>query len=31
MEPEIVVAFLSLVGTLGGSFLGELATNKLKN
>ena len=31
MEPEIVVAFLSLVGTLGGSFLGVLASNKLIN
>ena len=29
MEPEIVVALLSLVGTLGGSFLGVLASNKL--
>ena len=27
MEPEIVVALLSLVGTLGGSFLGVLASN----
>lgn len=31
MEPEIVVALLSLVGTLGGSFLGVLASNKLIN
>ena len=31
MEPEIVVALLSLVGTLGGSFLGGLASNKLIN
>lgn len=31
MEPEIVVALLSLVGTLGGSFLGALASNKLIN
>lgn len=31
MEPEIVVALLSLVGILGGSFLGVLASNKLIN
>ena len=31
MEPDIVVALLSLVGTLGGSFLGVLASNKLIN
>lgn len=31
MEPEIVVALLSLVGTLRGSFLGVLASNKLIN
>ena len=31
MEPEIVVALLSLVRTLGGSFLGVLASNKLIN
>ena len=31
MEPEIVVALLSLVGTLGGSYLGVLASNKLIN
>ena len=31
MDPEIVVALLSLVGTLGGSFLGVLASNKLIN
>ena len=31
MEPEIVVALLSLVGTLGGSFLGVLSSNKLIN
>ena len=31
MEPEIVVALLSLVGTLGGYFLGVLASNKLIN
>ena len=31
MEPEIVGALLSLVGTLGGSFLGVLASNKLIN
>lgn len=31
MEPEIVVALLFLVGTLGGSFLGVLASNKLIN
>ena len=31
MEPEVVVALLSLVGTLGGSFLGVLASNKLIN
>ena len=31
MEPEIVVALLSIVGTLGGSFLGVLASNKLIN
>ena len=31
MEQEIVVALLSLVGTLGGSFLGVLASNKLIN
>ena len=31
MEPEIVVALLSLVGTIGGSFLGVLASNKLIN
>lgn len=31
MEPEIVVALLSLVGTLGGSFVGVLASNKLIN
>ena len=31
MEPEIVVALLSLVGTLGGSFLGVLASNNLIN
>ena len=31
MEPEIVVALLSLVGTLGGSFLVVLASNKLIN
>ena len=31
MEPEIVVALLALVGTLGGSFLGVLASNKLIN
>lgn len=31
MAPEIIVALLSLVGTLGGSFLGVLASNKLVN
>jgi len=31
MAPEIIVALLSLVGTLGGSFLGVLASNKLIN
>ena len=31
MEPEIVVALLSLLGTLCGSFLGVLASNKLIN
>lgn len=29
MEPEIIVALLSLVGTLAGSLLGVLASNKL--
>ncbi len=31
MAPEIIVALLSLIGTLGGSFLGVLASNKLIN
>lgn len=31
MEPEIAVALLSLVGTLAGSLLGVLASNKLTN
>ena len=29
VESEIIVAFLSLVGTLGGSFLGVVASSKL--
>ena len=29
MSPEIIVALLSLAGTLGGSLLGCMATNKL--
>ena len=29
MEPEIIVALLSLAGTLTGSLLGVLASNKL--
>ena len=31
MEPTIVVAILSLIGTLGGSFLGVMQANKLSN
>ena len=31
MAPEIIIALVSLVGTLGGSFLGVLASNKLIN
>ena len=31
MQPEIVVALLSLIGTLAGSLLGVLASNKLTN
>lgn len=31
MNPEIIVALFSLIGTLGGSFLGILASNKLIN
>lgn len=31
MEPEIAIALLSLVGTLAGSLLGILASNKLTN
>lgn len=31
MQSEIVVALVSLLGTLGGSFLGVLASNKLTN
>lgn len=31
MQPEIAVALLSLVGTLAGSLLGVLASNKLTN
>ena len=31
MQPEIIVALLSLVGTLAGSLLGVLASNKLTN
>ena len=31
MEPEIAVALLALLGTLGGSFFGVLASNKLTN
>ena len=29
MQPEIIVALLSLIGTLAGSLLGVLASNKL--
>ncbi len=29
MQPEIIVALLSLIGTLVGSLLGVLASNKL--
>ncbi|MCI8595057.1 MAG: hypothetical protein HFF09_07405 [Oscillospiraceae bacterium] len=29
MEPEIVVAMVSLIGTLGGSLLGVLASSSL--
>lgn len=31
MQPEIVVALLSLIGTLAGSLIGVLASNKLTN
>ena len=31
MQPEIAIALLSLVGTLAGSLLGVLASNKLTN
>ena len=31
MQPEIIVALLSLIGTLAGSLLGVLASNKLTN
>ena len=31
MQPEIIVALLSLIGTLVGSLLGVLASNKLTN
>lgn len=31
MDPVIVVSLLSLGGTLGGSFLGVMASNKLTN
>ena len=31
MEPDIVVALLALLGTLGGSFCGVLASNRLTN
>lgn len=31
MEPTIIVAVLSLIGTLGGSFLGVMQANKLSN
>lgn len=31
MQPEIAVSLLSLVGTLAGSLLGVLASNKLTN
>lgn len=29
MDSDIIVAFFALLGTLGGSFLGILASNKL--
>ena len=31
MDSTIIVAIISLVGTLGGSFIGVLASNKLTN
>lgn len=31
MSDAVIVALLSLVGTLGGSFLGIMAANKLTN
>ena len=31
MQPEIVVALLSMIGTLAGSLIGVLASNKLTN
>ena len=31
MQPEIVVALLSLIGTLAGSLIGVPASNKLTN
>ena len=31
MSPEIIVALLSLAGTLGGSLLGCMAANRLSN
>lgn len=31
MNSEIVIALISLIGTLGGSLLGILVTNKLVN
>ncbi|WP_283115545.1 hypothetical protein [Intestinimonas timonensis] len=31
VQPEIIVALLSLIGTLAGSLLGVLASNKLTN
>ncbi len=29
MDPEIIIALFSLLGTLGGSFIGVLTSNKL--
>jgi len=31
MDSTIIVAFISLIGTLGGSFLGVMQANKLSN
>ena len=31
VQPKIIVALLSLIGTLAGSLLGVLASNKLTN